>query len=125
MNRFSIPRASRPVNARVNAVGVASASAARWTAERPRLRAAHERRPHLRGPRAGREHRRDAGARRDPAGRDERQVDRVAQLQEREQPVHRVRAVDERAAVAPRLGALHDERVGAGRGRLPRLVRRS
>ena len=50
---MTIPRAVRPVNARVSAVGPASASASLWTATVAASGAAHERGAELRRDRAG------------------------------------------------------------------------
>ena len=72
MKRFSIPRAVRPVNARVSAVGAALAQRVAVRRRRGRLGREHERGAELRRGRAGGQHGGDAAAGGDAAGGDER-----------------------------------------------------
>ena len=121
MNLLTIPRASRPENARVRRVGIGSVSSSRCAWCGPGLGREHQRRPDLGGGRPGAQHGGDGGARRDPAAGDQRQRRRSARTSCRSasRPMPRgVLVVDERAAVAAGLGALDDQRVGAG-GRAP------
>ena len=76
MNSFTSPRARRPVNARVNAVSPAVATARRCGSLRARLRREQKRRTDLRGSSAGGERCAHPRAIGDPARRDQRQLHR-------------------------------------------------
>ena len=75
MKPLTMPRASRPVNARVSAVGASPAIARAVLGVRARLGREQERGAELRGRGAGREHGRHRRAVADAAGGDERQAD--------------------------------------------------
>ena len=113
MKRLRMPRASRPLNARVSAVGVSVASASRCACDVPASGARMNAVPTwaARAPSASTAW--TAAAGRDPAGRDQRHVD-VDQLQQRVQADRlEVGRVHPGAAVAAGLGALDDERARA------------
>ena len=104
MKRLTIPRARRPLKARVSAVGASPANAARCGGLVPAsgvsIRAAAD----LSGRRAGRDDAGDSLAVGDPARGDERQVGRVAhELEQGEEADGRRVGVVERALVTARL----------------------
>ena len=121
-----MPRAVRPVKARVSAVSPSPAIASRWAGRGGRLGAEHERGAELRGGGAGGQHGGDAAAGGDPAGGHEREVDRGAdELEQREQADLAGRARRRSVAAVPAgLDALDHQRVGARLGRDARLGRR-
>ena len=115
MKRFSIPRALRPVNARVSAVGPTPRSASRCAGDVAASGVSMNAVPSCAAAAPRREHRRDAAAGGDAARRHQRQVGhRAHELEQREQPDVARRRVVEGAAVPARLDALHDQRVRPG-----------
>ena len=122
---MTTPRAVRPVNARVSAVGAPEASASRCAGDVPASGVRISAVPSCAAARAGGEHRGDRAARRQAAGGDQRQLDLGAdQLQGGEQAELGAGLVVEAAAVAAGLHALDDERVRARVAREARLGRR-
>jgi hypothetical protein len=113
MKRLTIPRAWRPLKARVSAVGPDFASAWRCGTD-------------LSGRRPGGEHARDGCAVGDPAGGDEWQLSAHARFRESQQGEQTQRLADrwirEAAAVPAGLEPLEDQGVRARGGRLLGLV---
>ena len=120
-----MPRAVRPVNARVSAVSPSPAIASRCAGAVAASGQSMNAVPSCGGRRAEGEHGRDRAAGGDAARGDQRQVDGGGhELEQREQADLAGRRVVEAAAVPARLDALHDQRVGARGGGRARLGRR-
>ena len=124
MKRLTTPRAKRPVNARVSAVGSLASSAARWAGDVPASGVRMNAVPSCAAAAPAASTAAIERPRGQPAGGDQRELDRRAdQLQGGEQAEVRAGVVVEAAAMAARLHALHHERVRARIAREARLGR--